>query len=529
MYHNSYGYIDESVIPMLTGDTGIFDSSDNTKELNFDLSSLSSNSTRILSIPDRDVDIIGRITNTKGDLMVDNGTTMVDLSVGVDGSKLVADSSNSTGLSWVLDTVNTDPIYYIGSTGLDTNDGLTSGSPFLTINKVFSVLQSILWDGKATIVITTSTLNLGANPTWNINMHGSIVIVGIKTILDSRIHNTRTTNTTGEDWEIITPTIGGMTVNLFQGKIIQSTSGTYVDQSTYIFSNDATTLTSQAANIVSASSTYDIIEPGTTLIWTGKFKITTTVVRLQFDLVTLPCTSVNTFEQAPTVTPLIFTRSSVTGAGGLNFKVHNLEAGIYDTFSLIAKVAGINIDNNGNLMLDVHQLEMYNCYITGIGDLDLSETVEKQVLIRNCSFNSMGMFVETNCNISIRSSFLGNTLSLFNNVKACLEKVNIDTAGNRGINANIMCNVNISSCQISNCSIGIFLYNSNCNISGLTATSGINTLGVYLSTGSMCVGTKAPPAVTECQLGVLGTVTYASLSVTNTDTGSTPSENVWYL
>jgi hypothetical protein len=95
-----FGYITPSHQPFITGDLGIFDSLDYSKELNFDLSNYTTNSIRTITLPDRDIILLGRITNTKGQLQVDDGTTVIPLSVGANRSILVSDSTQPGGIGW---------------------------------------------------------------------------------------------------------------------------------------------------------------------------------------------------------------------------------------------------------------------------------------------------------------------------------------------------------------------------------------------------------------------------------------------
>jgi hypothetical protein len=60
-------------------------------------------------------------TTTKGDVLVDNGTDVIRLAVGADGTTLVADSSEASGVKWGAASSGTGEINYIDNADAESN------------------------------------------------------------------------------------------------------------------------------------------------------------------------------------------------------------------------------------------------------------------------------------------------------------------------------------------------------------------------------------------------------------------------
>lgn len=95
-----------------------------------------------------EVELLQNILTAKGDLLVFDGTDYVKLAAGNDGEVLQADSSQPLGLIWASPIARrkaTEDInYYIAPEGNDNNDGMSAGTPFLTIQKAIDSLAN--WD-----------------------------------------------------------------------------------------------------------------------------------------------------------------------------------------------------------------------------------------------------------------------------------------------------------------------------------------------------------------------------------------------
>lgn len=84
---------------------------------------------------------------TKGDLYTYD-TADQRLPIGTDGQILSANSATATGLEWIDNTggrelLTANRTYYVSTTGSDSNDGLSVGSPFLTIQKAVDVVAML--------------------------------------------------------------------------------------------------------------------------------------------------------------------------------------------------------------------------------------------------------------------------------------------------------------------------------------------------------------------------------------------------
>lgn len=93
------------------------------------------------------IDPVQDLVTTKGDILVATAAdTLVRLGAGTNGYGLTADSNVSEGLKWVYrrEVLTANRTYYVNpTTGSDSNDGLTSGTPFLTIQRAIDVIAML--------------------------------------------------------------------------------------------------------------------------------------------------------------------------------------------------------------------------------------------------------------------------------------------------------------------------------------------------------------------------------------------------
>lgn len=78
----------------------IVDNSDNTKKIAFDASSITTGTTRTITMPDADLPLQGISGLAKGDILVFDGTDFENLPVGTNGNVVIADSGEATGIKW---------------------------------------------------------------------------------------------------------------------------------------------------------------------------------------------------------------------------------------------------------------------------------------------------------------------------------------------------------------------------------------------------------------------------------------------
>jgi hypothetical protein len=175
-----------------------------------------------------------RITSNKGDIMVDNGTAVVDLPVGTNGQVLTANSSGTTGISWQTpgSTIETAVLWELQTTGTrPAENGGSAGDASTTTdtNKWQTrTLTTIAPSGGTThISLSSNTITLLAR-TYLIE--GSCPAGNTSVSTTATNHKTRLYNTTsgtvaieGTSEAVYT----GFTRSFFSGIITPSTSTTY--------------------------------------------------------------------------------------------------------------------------------------------------------------------------------------------------------------------------------------------------------------------------------------------------------------
>jgi len=97
--------------------TFFIDDVDATKKAQLQLSSISTGTTRTLTIPDENFTIQPKQLTTKGDIL-SYSTTDLRVGIGTDGQVLTADSASTPGLKWATSASSPDQSYELSNLGL---------------------------------------------------------------------------------------------------------------------------------------------------------------------------------------------------------------------------------------------------------------------------------------------------------------------------------------------------------------------------------------------------------------------------
>lgn len=157
--------------PTVTDDVfRIQDNSDNTKQLAFETSGITTGTTRTLTVPDSNGTVLSTDTLTDKALYYYDASSKLFKPVGIGtvGQTLIAQPSSNPPYQWATPTsrevLTANRDYYISTTGSDSNNGLSAGSPFLTPQK-FADVAGTLDRGIYTITgnFAAGTYSLGSS------------------------------------------------------------------------------------------------------------------------------------------------------------------------------------------------------------------------------------------------------------------------------------------------------------------------------------------------------------------------------
>jgi len=216
------------------------------------------------------IDILQEIAGVKTWVSIGTGASTVSTQFPIAGDGTVA--------SPVSLSILTNPTYYVDPvSGSDSNAG-TITHPFATINHALQILTPG-WYGAATINLRAGTHTL-TNFTLiprglgnGLTTSGGVLINGVDNTQDPIGNRTASGGTIGSQatFGTVIDSVGGLTVNAFQGKFLRFTSGATLNGLSYLIEqNSSTTFTVEGSFPVAPTTETFVIEtPAAILTWPG--------------------------------------------------------------------------------------------------------------------------------------------------------------------------------------------------------------------------------------------------------------------
>lgn len=177
-------------------DTATFgDPADPTKRIRFDAGSITTATTRVMTMPDVDITwgAYGPTLVNTADaaavrtlLNVENGATAdqtgAEIKTAYEGE---ADTNaftddEKTKLSNARETLTGNRTYHVATTGSDSNDGLSSGAPFATLQKATDTVWDTLdlYGNTVTIDVADGTYTAGVSISGRLTGKGNVIFQG---------------------------------------------------------------------------------------------------------------------------------------------------------------------------------------------------------------------------------------------------------------------------------------------------------------------------------------------------------------
>jgi hypothetical protein len=406
-------------------------------------------------------------------------------------------------------TTNTESlqVWANGTTGDDSNDGLTEATPKKTIKEVLNLLPDVL--------SYSCTVNLRGVFDWT--SISSLDLIVQKSLLQAILVIDGGPETevlegpftaTSASTSSITDSARTWTADAYSGLFVEILDGPAAGETRSIYSHDGTTLTPISNWSVSpgAGASFQISQPATTFTSSGSSR----------DLI-MSCTPLNTFQNYPALQRITFKGNTalfhVGGALVMGGVVSRATGGTSFRFESVGNVFPISFYTSPT----TYGFEFVERTVTSFVGTGSTEMNKESGILTNGGFIlNGGSLVIDDSSISgagsIFSRIINGSITIQNSIGNCLFQVSGSTgAGLTLVNSNI----SVSSLQIDDCGSHAIEVNKSklTHSSGTITGSGNTGAGVYVhSQGIVHTKSGSAPTIT----GTVGEVSLDAISQEST-------------